>query len=68
MADQKQNYGKSDKTSGLSGAKGGSSTGSGGTGPTGSSRSYPKGKGNGVSSSGWNPQKLPASTYGICGV
>jgi hypothetical protein len=62
---QRQDYEKSSKGMG---AKGGSNTGSSGTGPTGSSRSYPKGKGNGVSSSGWNPQKLPASTYGICGV
>jgi hypothetical protein len=68
MADQKQDYEKGNKSGpGMSGAKGG---GSGGekSGPTGSSRHYPKGKGNGMSTSGWNPQKLPASTYGICGV
>jgi hypothetical protein len=46
---------------------GGAAT-SGKSGPTGSGRSYPKGKGGGTGSTNWNPMKLPASTYGICGV
>jgi hypothetical protein len=42
--------------------------GSGGenSGPTGSSRHYPKGRS--IRKTDWNPEKKPASTYGICGV
>jgi len=45
-------------------ASGGGSSG-GNTGPTGSGRSYPKGKS--IRRTDWNPEKKPASTYGICG-
>ena len=66
---QRQDYEKKGSSGGhsLAGAHGGSSGGSGGTGPTGSSRSYPKGRGHSYRTD-WNPQKKPASTYGICGV
>jgi hypothetical protein len=59
---------KTESTSSGSSMKmsGGAST-SGSTGPTGSGRSYPKGKGS-THNTNWNPQKGPASTYGICGV
>jgi hypothetical protein len=73
MADdsQRQDYekGKNKEHSGgsLEGARGGTAHSESGTGPTGSSRLYPKGKGNHFRTD-WNPQKLPASTYGICGV
>ena len=46
-------------------ASGGGSSGEN-SGPTGSSRTYPKGKS--VRRTDWNPEKKPASTYGICGV
>lgn len=44
-----------------------SAGGSGGenSGPTGSSRHYPKGKS--VRRTDWNPEKKPASTFGING-
>jgi hypothetical protein len=67
---QKQDYEKKGAEHGgthMSGAHGGSSGSSGGTGPTGSSRTYPKGKGHSFKTD-WNPQKIKASTYGICGV
>lgn len=44
----------------------GGASNSGNSGPTGSARSYPKGKS--IRSTDWNPEKKPASTYGICGV
>lgn len=68
---QRQDYGKKGASDSgghsLAGAHGGSSGSTSGTGPTGSSRSYPKGRGNHYATD-WNPQKKPASTYGICGV
>ena len=71
MADdaQRQDYEKkgSEHAGKLEGARAGGSGSTGGTGPTGSSRSYPKGKGHSFRTD-WNPQKKPASTYGICGV
>jgi hypothetical protein len=72
MADdaQRQDYekkGSEHATSRLEGAHAGGSGGSGGTGPTGSSRVYPKSKGHSFKTD-FNPQKAPASTYGICGV
>lgn len=45
---------------------GGAAT-SGSSGPTGSARTYPKGKGD-THNTNWNPMKMKASTYGICGV
>jgi hypothetical protein len=68
MADDNQRQDYEKKGGSMSGAKGGSNTGSGSSGPTGSSRSYPKGKGGGHMRTDWNPQKVKASTYGICGV
>lgn len=71
MADQRQSYSKEDNkgetsSSGTSmKASGGGSSGEN-SGPTGSSRHYPKGKT--VRNTSWNPEKKPASTYGICGV
>jgi hypothetical protein len=64
-------YGKGSKVSSTESGSGmkASGGGSGGesSGPTGSSRHYPKGKGS-EHRTDWNPQKAPASTYGICGV
>jgi hypothetical protein len=45
----------------------GGASNSGSSGPTGSTRTYPKGKGS-AHNTNWNPQKMKASTYGICGV
>jgi hypothetical protein len=72
MASDDQDYGKKGDTKHMGTEKlemisAGGSGSSGGTGPTGSKRDYPKGKGV-KHDTDWNPQKMPASTYGINGV